>query len=130
MCQCCCAVGYTLPPAVLIPKHYRSEEDLEVEQAAGASILNRGLVTSQEASIRTESWVRHNPRGNIRDFMERKTQYGGGAGGGSCVGTIGGGRREPSNNFAQILQTATQRRLKCGPIREVSVVYRVRMLVM
>ncbi len=92
-----------LPPAVLIPKYYRSQEVLEVEKAVDASILNRGLVTSLEARIQTESRARHNPRGNIRDFMERKTQYRGGAGGGSCVGTIGGGRREPSNNFAQIL---------------------------
>ena len=71
-----------LPPAVLIPKYYRSQEDLEVEKAVGASKLNRGLVTSLEASIQTESRARHNPRGNIRDFMERKTQYGWGAGGG------------------------------------------------
>ncbi len=71
-----------LPPAVLIPKCYRSQEDLEVEKAAGASILNRGLVTSLEESIQTEYWARHKPRGKIQYFYGVKDSVWGGSGGG------------------------------------------------
>ena len=85
-----------------ISKIYVLWKTVETEEVEGAPRLNLEHIKSQEAEF-----------GGC--MLKEKLSLEGG-----CMRCGDwGGRRAPRNIFAQVLQTATQKRLKCSPVRVV-----------